>query len=67
LRFVHVYLIGYFLLVFGAGLALWRAGILERVSPLWSGLTVLVAVVIGLLFACTSATAVPVAPVPTPE
>ena len=54
MRLVHVYLIGYFLLVFGAGLALWQAGILERVSVLWTVLTISVAVLLGLLLAYTS-------------
>ena len=35
MRFIHLYLLGYFLLVIGAGLALWQAGILARISPTW--------------------------------
>ena len=27
MRFIHLYLIGYFVLVVGAGLALWQAGV----------------------------------------
>ena len=32
MRFIHLYLIGYFVLVLGAGLALWQAGVLAHVS-----------------------------------
>ena len=35
MRFVHLYLLGYFILVLGAALALWQAGILARISPTW--------------------------------
>jgi hypothetical protein len=54
MRLIHLYLIGYFVLVFGAGLALWQAGIIQRVSPLWLGLSVLVVIGLGLLLAVTS-------------
>jgi len=46
MRALHIYLIVYFLLVIGAGLALWQAGVLSRVSPL--SLLVAAAIVIGL-------------------
>ena len=35
MRFIHIYLIGYFILILGAGLALWQAGVLARISPTW--------------------------------
>ncbi|MQA31485.1 MAG: hypothetical protein GEU82_16895 [Luteitalea sp.] len=54
MRFIHLYLIGYFALAIGAGLALWQAGILWRISPVWTGLTALVVVALGLLLAFTS-------------
>lgn len=34
MKFVHLYLIGYFILAFGAGLALWQAGVLARISAI---------------------------------
>jgi hypothetical protein len=54
MRFVHLYLLGYFLLVIGAGLALWRAGILARISPTWLGITSLIVAGLGILLAATS-------------
>jgi hypothetical protein len=54
LRVIHVYLIAYFALVAGAGLALWRAGVLARV-PSYLLLTAAVIVVgLGVLVAVTS-------------
>jgi hypothetical protein len=54
MRFIHVYLIGYFLLVIGAGLALWQAGILQRVSSVWLGISALIVIGLGLVLAVSS-------------
>jgi hypothetical protein len=55
MRFIHLYLIGYFVLVIGAGLALWQAGVLHRVSPVWVGISALVVIGLGIILAVTSA------------
>ncbi len=54
MRFIHLYLIGYFVLILGAGLALWQAGVLARISPVWLLITALIVVGLGLLLAVTS-------------
>jgi hypothetical protein len=54
MRFIHLYLIGYFVLVIGAGLALWQAGVLSRLSPIWLLITALIVIGLGLLLAVTS-------------
>ena len=54
MRFIHLYLIGYFVLVIGAGLALWQAGAFHRISPIWAVITALIVVGLGLLLAVTS-------------
>jgi hypothetical protein len=54
MRFIHLYLIGYFILVIGAGLALWQAGIIRHISPAWLGITALVVVGLGILLAVSS-------------
>lgn len=54
MRFIHIYLIGYFILIVGAGLALWQAGVLSRLSPLWLVIVTLIVVGLGLLLAVTS-------------
>ncbi|HYM22855.1 MAG TPA: hypothetical protein VEU08_06595, partial [Vicinamibacterales bacterium] len=54
MRFVHLYLIGYFVLVLGAGLALWQAGVLGRIPPVWILISAIVVVGLGILLAATS-------------
>lgn len=54
MRFIHLYLVGYFILILGAGLALWQSGVLARISPLWLFITALIVVGLGLLLAVTS-------------
>ena len=54
MRFIHLYLIGYFILVFGAGLALWQAGVLARISATWIGISALIVIGLGIILAVTS-------------
>jgi hypothetical protein len=54
MRFIHLYLIGYFVLVIGAGLALWQAGLLHRISAIWALITALIVVGLGVLLAVTA-------------
>ncbi len=54
MRFIHLYLIGYFILVIGAGLALWQAGVLARIPPVWLLITALIVVGLGVVLAVSS-------------
>ena len=54
MRFIHLYLIGYFALVIGAGLALWQAGVVRHVSATWLVIAAIIAVGLGLVLAVTS-------------
>jgi hypothetical protein len=54
MRFVHLYLIGYFILLIGAGLALWNAGVLARVDPMWLAISIVIAVGLGIVLAVAS-------------
>ncbi len=54
MRFIHLYLVGYFVLVVGAVLALWQAGILAHVSGIWLGIGTLVALGLGIMLAVTA-------------
>jgi hypothetical protein len=53
-RFVHLYLIGYFVLVIGAGLALWQAGVLARIPTIWVLIGSIVVFGLGLLLSVTA-------------
>jgi hypothetical protein len=54
MRFIHLYLIGYFVLILGAGLALWQAGVLQRISAIWLLISAIIVVGLGILLAVTS-------------
>jgi len=53
-RFIHLFLIGYFVLVLGAVLALWKAGVLAHVSGTWVAIGIVIAVGLGIMLAVTA-------------
>jgi len=53
-RFVHLYLIGYAILVLGALAALWYGGILQRVSATWIAIALVIAAGLGGMMATTA-------------
>jgi hypothetical protein len=55
MRFIHLYLIGYFVLVVGAVLALWHAGALAHIGGAWLGIGLVIALGLGIMLAVTSA------------
>jgi len=54
MRFIHLYLIGYFILVVGAGLALWQAGVLARISTVWILISAIIVIGLGIILAVTA-------------
>jgi hypothetical protein len=54
MRFIHLYLIGYFVLVLGAVLALWKAGVLAHVSGTWIAIGMVIVLGLGIMLAVTS-------------
>jgi hypothetical protein len=54
MKFVNIYLVGYFLLVIGAALALWQSGVLDAVSPIWIGIGLIIALGLGIMLAVSS-------------
>lgn len=54
MRFIHLYLIGYFILVVGAVLALWQAGVLARISGAWLAIGMVITLGLGIMLAVTS-------------
>ena len=54
MRFIHLYLVGYFLLIVGAGLALWQAGVLARIPTIWVLIGSIVVIGLGLLLSVTA-------------
>jgi hypothetical protein len=62
IRFIHLYLIGYFALVVGAALALWQGGVLARISDIWLVLSATIVFVLGMLLALISRPSTTIAP-----
>ena len=54
MKFIHLFLIGYFVLIIGVGLALWQTGVLSRIAPIWFGIGILVAVGVGIMLSVSS-------------
>ena len=54
MSFVRIYLVGYFLLLVGAVLALWQAGVLKEIPAVWLGIAAIVAIGFGVMLAVAS-------------
>jgi hypothetical protein len=54
MRFLKLYLVGYFLLLIGAAWALWESGILEEIPGVWLAIGAVVAVGLGIMLAVAS-------------
>jgi hypothetical protein len=54
MRLLTVYLIGYFILLAGAGLALWQSGILRHIPGVWLAIAALIAIGFGIMLAVVS-------------
>lgn len=54
MRFIHLYLLGYFILIIGAGLALWQAGILARISGTWLAISAVIVIGLGIVLAVSA-------------
>ena len=54
MKFIHLFLIGYFVLVLGAVLALWQAGVLAHVSGVWVAIGTIIAVGLGIMLAVSA-------------
>ena len=54
MKFMKLYLVGYFILILGAGLALWQAGVLKNIPGMWLGIAAIVAVGFGIMLAVSS-------------
>ena len=54
MRFINMYLIGYFVLLLGAVAALWYGGVLRQVSPVWVVIGLVIAVGLGIMLSVSS-------------
>ena len=49
MRFINMYLVGYFILLIGAVAALWYGGVLRHVSSVWIVIGLVIAVGLGVM------------------
>jgi hypothetical protein len=54
MKYLKLYLVGYFVLLVGAGLALWQAGVLDDIPGIWLAIGIIVAVGFGIMLAVAS-------------
>jgi hypothetical protein len=54
MRFINIYLVGYFIVVIGAVLALWQAGILAQLGAVWVVIGLIIALGLGIIFAVSA-------------
>ena len=54
MRFVHLYLFGYFVLVLGALAALWYGGVLQQLSATWVVIGLVIATGLGIMLAISA-------------
>jgi hypothetical protein len=54
MRFIHLFLVGYFIAVVGVGLALWQTGVLQRISAIWIVIGCIIAIGGGIMVAVSS-------------
>ena len=51
MRFLKLYLVGYFVLLLGAAWALWESGILDEIPGVWIAIAAVIAVGLGIMLA----------------
>jgi hypothetical protein len=54
MKFLTLYLVGYFLLLVGAVLALWQAGVLKEIPGVWLAIGAVIALGFGIMLAVAS-------------
>jgi hypothetical protein len=54
MKFLKLYLVGYFVLLIGAGMALWQAGLLDDIPGMWLAIGIVIAIGFGIMLAVAS-------------
>jgi len=54
MRFLKLYIVGYFVLLFGAAWALYESGILDEIPGIWIAVGATIAVGLGIMLAVAS-------------
>lgn len=54
MKYLKLYLVGYFVLLVGAAWALWQSGILDEIPGVWIAIAAVIAVGLGIMLAVAS-------------
>jgi len=54
MKWMNVYLIGYFVFLAGVTLALWKAGVIESIGTTWTLIGLVIAIGIGIMVSVTN-------------
>ena len=54
MRFINIYLIGYFIVVLGALAALWYGGVLRHISATWIVIGLMITAGLGIMLAVSA-------------
>lgn len=54
MKFINLFLVGYVIVVIAGGIALWKTGVLQRLSPIWIVVAVLLVIGGGIMMAVSS-------------
>jgi len=54
MKFLTLYLVGYFVLLVGATWALWQSGILDQIPGVWIAIAAVIAIGLGIMLAVAS-------------
>lgn len=54
MKSIHLFLVGYCILIIGLAMALWKTGVLSNMSPIWIAIGVIVALGLGIMMAVSS-------------
>ena len=54
MRFINMFLVGYFILIIGVTMGLWQSGVLNHVAPIWVAIGLIVAVGLGIMMSVAS-------------
>jgi hypothetical protein len=54
MKFINMFLIGYFILIIGVTMGLWQSGVLNHVAPIWVAIGFIVAIGLGIMMSVSS-------------
>ena len=49
MKWMRMYMVGYFIVLVGLIAALWKLGVLERVGPAWAAIGIVIAIGLGVM------------------